>query len=230
MSKHPLTVVSSHSLTVFLAATILLFFIFPIAMVFDKGAFSFKILFTGVSISCVYLVSRRLRDMIIASLLALLGMCMTISQQTFEFSSLEIGGLVSYLLLYVFAIVIMIRQMRTTTIVNYQTIAGAICIYLLLGLVWSFIYLIIELLMPHSFNGLHSSQGVMVQNLAEVFSHLFYYSYVTLTTLGYGSIAPRTILASAFSSAEALVGQLYLAIVIARLIGLYTNQELSRNH
>lgn len=230
MKCQPKTFVSSYGLTVFLIATILLFFIFPIIMIFDGGAFSFKIFFTGVSISCVFLVSKKLRDTVIAFLLALGGMSMTLSRDTLEYSALEIGGLISYFLLYVFAIIILIRHMRAMTIVNYQTIAGAICIYLLLGLLWSFMYLIIELLFPHSFNGLYSGQGVEAGNLAEVFSHLFYYSYVTLTTLGYGSISPRTILASAFSSAQAVVGQLYIAIVIARLVSLFTSQELVRKN
>lgn len=215
-----------HNLTVFLGVTSLLFFAFPLMKVFALGGMGFKILAIALSIACVYLLSNKGWHTLMALLLAGPGIAMTLSQETFTYSFNEIAGLVSYLSLYVIAIVMMARYMLLKTSVDRHKIAGAICIYLLLGIAWSFIYMIIELLVPNSFNGLYDGAAAKTHSIADVFAHLFYYSYVTLTTLGYGSISPRSVLASAFSSAEAIVGQLYVAIVVARLVSLLTAQEL----
>lgn len=220
--------ISPNSLTVLLIATVLLFFLVPLATIYS-GSHGFKILFTAVGVSCIYLVSHKKRDMIVAFVLALPGFSTTPFLSIFEFSALRIFGLISYILLYVFAISIIVRHMRNMTVVTYNTITGAVCIYLLLGLVWSIMYAIIELLQPHSFNGLYSSHGISPQDFFEVFGHLFYYSYVTLTTLGYGSVSPHTLLASAFSCAEALTGQLYLAIIVARFVSVFASQESKVN-
>ena len=51
--------------------------------------------------------------------------------------------------------------------------------------------------------------------------HMLYYSYVTLTTLGYGDVLPLTLTARIWSAAEAVTGVLYLAVLVARLVGMY---------
>jgi hypothetical protein len=91
-----------------------------------------------------------------------------------------------------------------------QRIAGAVTIYLLIGLIWARLYQIIEMVSPGSF---HVQQGEEF-NAAS----LTYFSFVTLATLGYGDITPVHIIARDLAVLEAVMGQLYLVILISRLV------------
>lgn len=218
--------VPPRSFHILLGVMCCLFFLSPVTREMGLGSFFFKGAFFALSISCIYLVSRKKIQTLIAILLVIPGILMTFSTDSFEYTTMEIGGLVSNLILYSFVIYVIWGYLRGRRKVDGNIISGAICIYLLLGLVWSFVYMIIELLTPNSFNGIYDSDMLKIHSLSDAFYHLFYYSYVTLTTLGYGSISPRSVVASSFASAEAIVGQLYIAVFIARLVGLYTAQEL----
>lgn len=228
MTQQNTSKIPSWSFPLFLSVMISLFFISPIAGGIGIGGPFFKASFIILSVSCIYMVSRNSWQTLFAIVWALPGNFVTLSKDSFDYSQIELLGFSSYLILYLYVISILFTYVRSQRVVDRGIIAGSICIYLLLGLVWSFVYMIIELLSPHSFNGLYSSSVSEIRSVSEVFSHLFYYSYVTLTTLGYGSISPRSVVASAFSSAEAITGQLYIAIFIARLVGLYTAQEFQR--
>jgi len=101
-----------------------------------------------------------------------------------------------------------------TKTVDANRIVGAICIYLLMGLIWALMYLFIAQAIPGSFNGVE--QMVWYDNFADV----AYYSYVTLTTLGYGDISPVAPIARFLVYMEAVVGVFYMAILVASLIGV----------
>lgn len=98
-----------------------------------------------------------------------------------------------------------------------DTLFGAACVYLLLGLVWMVAYTLLERVHPGSFhfNSVDAASGVPA-----VFDFL-YYSFVTLTTLGYGDVTPLTPRARSLAVLEAIVGVLFVAVLIARLVGLY---------
>lgn len=110
-----------------------------------------------------------------------------------------------------FALVILAKVVRSGTITS-QRIQGAIAVYLLLGLVWASAYKWTELINPGAFTGTGVSglQG----------TSWIYYSFVTLTTMGYGDITPVHPVARSLAAAEALTGQLYIAIIISRLVAL----------
>ena len=105
--------------------------------------------------------------------------------------------------------------------VNANLIFGSICIYMLIGLEWAFIYSLLESINPDSFTGNAAGFSEAGERGEWLFLHFVYYSYTTLTTLGYGDIAPTTPPAQLISSLEAIAGQFYLAILVARLIGMY---------
>ena len=99
---------------------------------------------------------------------------------------------------------------------------GAACAYTLLALVWANIYVLLEVLRPGSFNILPSwLMGAPHDPVAA----LAYFSSITLTTVGYGDITPAWPGAGGLAAAEAIVGQLYLAITIARLVGLHASRR-----
>ncbi|MBU6234376.1 MAG: hypothetical protein KGQ41_00900 [Alphaproteobacteria bacterium] len=101
---------------------------------------------------------------------------------------------------------------------NENIVLGAACIYVHIGMVFAFIFLMIDAFVPNSF-----SQTAFTTGQTEVNSFLgrfLYYSYVTLGTVGYGDIVPLSPEARYFSVMETILGQLYLAIVVARLVGM----------
>jgi len=98
--------------------------------------------------------------------------------------------------------------------VDWNKIVGAVCVYLLMGLVWATLYMLIALLEPSAFAGLRP--GPWYQGFPE----LVYFSFITLTTVGYGDIVPVSSLARFFAFIEAVVGQFYLAILVASLVGI----------
>lgn len=104
------------------------------------------------------------------------------------------------------------RQILFTGSVNGNKVVGSIALFLLLGLMWSLVYLLILALSPGAFSGIeHSAWG---QN----FSQMAYFSFVTLTTLGYGDISPNTPFAQVAVYMEAIAGVFYMAIVVASLV------------
>jgi voltage-gated potassium channel len=110
-------------------------------------------------------------------------------------------------------IVIAARQILFTGHIDGNKIIGAITIYLLIGLSWAFAYLLVEQLYPGSINGLEHD------NWQDNLNTVIYYSFVTLTALGYGDITPAMSLSRFLAYMEAVVGQFYLAILVASLIG-----------
>jgi len=121
---------------------------------------------------------------------------------------------------YVFGLIVW--RVVHDRIVTLDTVAGAACAYFLLGVVWGDLFLLVERWRPGSFA---IPTGWMVGPGRDLRSALMYFSFATLTTLGYGDIRPTDAAAGSLCAAEAFIGQLYLAIMIARMVGLYTSQR-----
>jgi hypothetical protein len=107
--------------------------------------------------------------------------------------------------------------------VTFDTIAGSACAYMLIGLAWAPIYLMVEKLRPGSFDIPPSWRVGPDGDLAPA---MVYFSYATLTTVGYGDIHASDPVAGGLVVVEAVLGTLYLAITVARLVGLHiANRE-----
>lgn len=107
--------------------------------------------------------------------------------------------------------------------VTLDTIIGSTCGYLLLGLLFALVCALVEWLAPGSY--LIPETSALRSADRYEFRSLIYFSFVTLTTLGYGDIHPLSSPARALAVAEAVIGQLYLTILIARLIGMHISQR-----
>jgi hypothetical protein len=98
--------------------------------------------------------------------------------------------------------------------VDSNKMIGSLSLYLLLGLIWTILYLLLIQLDPTAFSGIEAG------NWKQNFSQVAYYSFVTLTTLGYGDILPVNKVAQFFVYMEAIVGVFYMAIIVSSLISL----------
>ncbi len=117
---------------------------------------------------------------------------------------------------------VVLQQVLTATRVTNDTISGAVCGYLLLGLIFAFLYALVELSFPGSFlvDGKVSRPELHRLFYQREIGSLIYYSYVTMATLGYGDIAPLSAPARMMAVMEAIAGQFYVAILIARLVSI----------
>lgn len=104
--------------------------------------------------------------------------------------------------------------------VSGDTLAGSVCLYLMLAVIWGYIFLLIEFMVPGSFS-FTQGQERMALWLSQEFFPFFYFSLVTITTVGYGDMSPVTTEAQTFATLEAIIGQVYLTILVARLVGMY---------
>jgi hypothetical protein len=127
--------------------------------------------------------------------------------------------LLTYAIFYTFTIGHVLRYVLAPGQVTADKIHGAIAAYILIGLLWTLIYVFIEDLLPGSFSYNGSAAGTLRPE------DLLYFSFVTLTTTGYGDMAPVTAHARSLAILEQLAGTFYIAILIARLTGLYQGGE-----
>lgn len=116
-----------------------------------------------------------------------------------------------------FAITILGYVLRGTKVTT-DKIFAAICVYLLIGYAWTFIYALLEELQPGSFVAL---SAVAPGDYVARYMEMRYFSFMTLTTVGYGDIVPHSSATRTVAALEAVVGQIYLTVLIARLVGLH---------
>ncbi len=122
-----------------------------------------------------------------------------------------------YLLLFFYFVgsfKLAVRQILFKGVVDANKIVGSVSLYLLIGLVWTTIYLMILVFDPTALKGIETAEW------EQLFSRVAYFSFVTLTTLGYGDISPASRIAEFFAEMEAIFGMFYMAIFVSSLINL----------
>jgi hypothetical protein len=126
-------------------------------------------------------------------------------------------------LFFTFTACLLLADVLRKGAVTADKIYGALCVYLLIGLTWGFMFLTLEGFQPGSFLiGQARSSGIEKDPAT-----LVYFSFVTLSTVGYGDITPLSPLARSFAFMEAIIGQIYLAVLVARLVGLHIAYSLA---
>ncbi len=208
-----------------LISLVLLLLLHPIFADVFIGRVIQNIALSVVLLSAVYSVSRKKQVFAIAVLLSL-----PVFAGTWLAYFLE--NVYLTLVTWSFAIVflaligsIVLSDVLKSEKVTTDTIHASICVYLLIGVTWALLYSVMEGIRPESFLIEHS----LVTSVSEYIPHFLYYSFVTLTTLGYGDITPLTPLAKTLSYMEAVTGQIYIAVLIARLVGVHIAQSISKD-
>ena len=177
------------------------------------------------------LVAERRRRNIIGWILAAAA---TAERLAMFFSSnhkLGIIGSVSWLLFFAFITWHELRAVLRQREVTSETICMSISVYLLIGLTWAFLYTLTYQIEPHAFSFPGTdvvTANVPTEKQESVVLVLVYFSLVTLTTIGYGDISPLTMKARYAAIAEGVTGQFYLAILVARLVGMQMSRSMSQ--
>ncbi len=166
----------------------------------------------------VYAVGRNRRTLLI---LIILGLPWFLSEWAFTKSSRTIF---TSMLFFIFVTAAILEHILKTKEVTTDTLYGAVCVYLLLGIMWASIYGFLEYITPGAV--FKDSGGHINTKLST--NELIYYSYTTLATIGYGDITSVTPVGRILSVLEAVFGQLYIAFLVARLISIYTTNALRR--
>jgi hypothetical protein len=102
--------------------------------------------------------------------------------------------------------------------ITMDKIFAAVCVYMLIGYEWTFLYALLDLLQPGAFI---APPDVVASDYVGHVLQMRYFSFTTLTTVGYGDIVPHSGGARTLASLEAVTGQLYLTVLVARLVGLH---------
>jgi hypothetical protein len=178
---------------------------------------------TAIFIAAAYAISRKAHHVLIAIAL-LVPMLVSLWFEYFvNVPPLQIAGWLCGVIYFAYAVIVILIFIFEQREVTRDLIAGAAVVYLMMALMWSFLYKILEMLQPGSFTiaetAFKSDKLIFV-----------YYSFVTITTLGFGDITPTTGLASSLSILEAVIGQLFLVVAVAWLVGVHVSQSLERNH
>ena len=122
-------------------------------------------------------------------------------------------------LLLGFGFAVILRSIFEQKVIRFDDVLGAVCGYLLVGIAWANLYILTSLLVPDSFQ----MNTNLVASITDPHARRFvfnYFSFVTLTTIGYGDILPTSPLAASLAWIEAMFGQFYMAVLVAQLVGL----------
>jgi hypothetical protein len=150
--------------------------------------------------------------------------------QRFSYPALVIGDFLLTGGFLGFTTVLILGAILAEDRVSLDTVMGGVCIYLLLGVLWVSLYSAVEYLIPGSF----TIEGISLTQLADAtqevhrYPELLYFSFVTLTTLGFGDIVPTNQIARSLATGEAIVGQVYLGVFVASLVGLHLADRHAR--
>ena len=177
-----------------------------------------------VAYSCVFLIgiwsmqgsSRRFRVSVAA---VVAGMLLNALAFAYDEPVYLYGSIATLFVFLLMSIVHALKQVLISTEVSANRLVGVICVYLLLGTLWALIYSFLELVVPGSFRGIGDLSFTERDNV------WIYFSFVTLTTLGYGDVTPVTGTARVMVYTEAIFGMFYMAVLVAGLVGSYMSAK-----
>lgn len=177
-----------------------------------------SLLQTALFLSAAFTAVHHPLARVLAIGLSLTAVCGHWTAMVFDGRGFDTFRLISAMVLFGMITISLSRQTFRPGRITGHRVRGAMAVYLLMGLVWALAYALLDLYVPGSFDIERASAESRFQDLV-------YFSYVTLTTVGYGDMAPLSAQARSLAIVEAIAGQMYLAVVLARLVSLELSQR-----
>lgn len=196
---------------------VLLLTLFPYLETPGLPTVLFRLLGVSAFLSCVYAVSEKRTQWITALALAVPAGILNAIYALKPSERVAVPTLVCSLLFLIFTLAFLLRAVVKAEKVTHDTIYGAISVYLMMAVVWGAAYMLLATIQPGAFSMDITRHG----NRGMDWSDCVFFSFVTLTTIGYGDIVPMTAQARSLSILEAVSGTLYVAVLISRFVGLY---------
>lgn len=151
-------------------------------------------------------------------ILIVLMVLATITRNLFDYQHFKYIYMLLLLAFFVTAASLVGRRVLLTGGVDINVITGSVALYLILGYIWAVLYTLIIQISPEAIQGLEPEHWI------STLSTMTYFSFVTLTTLGYGDMSPTTPIAEVLVILEAVTGMFYFAVVVASLISTARQQ------
>lgn len=204
------------SVVEFLVVLVLLMVAAPFLGMFPHGDMVEMLLMSFMLVSAVFAIGQRRRVLVWAVILVL----PTLAGKWLHHFRPDLFSpalfLTSGLLFMIFVVAQFLRFIFRASCVNLEVLCAGIATYLMLGMLWAFAYTLVGQIVPAAF----ACNGAATQ--LEGFA-AFYFSYITLSTVGYGDITPAAPVARMLAAAEAMTGTLFLAVLISRLVAMYSS-------
>ncbi|MDG6257808.1 MAG: ion channel [Methanomicrobiaceae archaeon] len=210
--KKPGTIPTAHEILyenrflIFLLSIILLLLAFPLADQAGYGESVLKLPFTLVIFSGIHAMQRNRVILVLGIIIGIPAIVARWIVSDLPFNSSELYVLIFSILFFSLLCLFILSRVLGEDRITRDTIFGAIGIYLCLGITWALSYQFVEILIRGALSNVPNETAYV------------YFSFVTLTTLGYGDITPLIPVTESMAIFEAVIGQLYLAILIARLV------------
>ena len=211
---------SRHKYQILLAAQILLSGISPLfsSSVYARPAIDLGI--TAVFLTAIFAISSKKKHFIIGMILMTPTLILIWGIKFYRVEALEFISLIGSVFFFCYMVWLILVDIFRAKMVSLDIIAAGISVYLFFGNICGFIYAIIGRVDPNAFTIPAATASYLGDNLGDLGSAM-YFSFVTLTTLGYGDITPINNFARSLAYLEAATGQIYLTVLIASLVGIH---------
>ena len=197
-----------------LVSLVLLILVSPLFGGGDSGHFVIDALFSLVLLAAVNASSETRHIRLTAWVIALLSLGLMWANVADQSATGRLIGVSLFVALSATAIALVLRSVIKAPSVTFEVLCAGVGLYLLLGVTWALTYVLLDGVNPQAFE-------VVSANLETGWTDFLYFSFATLTTLGYGDISPDAPFVRIWAVMEAVVGVLYIAILVARLVSLY---------
>lgn len=227
----------SHRFNVLLGLLVILYLSLPVIQVLFPGSqhnaarVAIAVLFAALLLAVILAISK-------SPIVTRIALCLAVPYLLLDVGMIFNDSFVMELLQHLVNIVflgftslVILGYVFSAQRITFNTISASLCVYFLMGLLWAVVFSLLTVINPESFNiGFESSASQIPTMRFGSGNSIYplYFSLVTLTTLGYGDITPATSTARTLASFEAVMGQLYLAVLVARLVGLHTSQSFRK--
>ncbi len=215
---------SNHRYTILLATLLSLFVTLPVAAMAPHPIIaqaSRSIVFSMIVVAAAFAAVNDARSKVLILALAIAAFVVGLLDETTQHVAIHAVSHLVTICLLATSIVLTARVLLTAKRVDYDILAASLCVYALMVVLWAALYSLLEMYSPGAFDYAHSTENSFMRFGSGDASVAIYFSLVTITTLGYGDVIPISSGARSLAALEAFVGQAFVVILVARLVGLH---------